>query len=408
MKVDADEDLLKRLERGIRGLKGVTESTGGSQSAYEPVADELVLAGFVDALLWNVWRCMSKYDQGYNPGMSRKRNCGDDSATLKGKRPDLCVLCSRAMLFKGEDKTAESDLTLAVGELGNKMKHWGAAFHGKVQYILCYACAGSQFQMCAMQQGIPIAHALGRPLSLARLEDRLQVIWIAVRAYWVIKAQAKQLPAVFLPLGHTEISTFSEVQYFDVFVQKRVLISQQWPEERTQLMKDVYAASCASPFLIHAVDPPCVSHSGKQYVVDLEPVGQPVLSKYGDRKPKLQVELKPSIRCILQALVILHQAGFAHTDLRWENILWHEGQYVLIDLEFACELNTCPFTPEGHTRKVRPELYQLQWTEASDLILVGDLADMIVSQTGARWPLRVEEDETSFSGGHSPNAYWLR
>ncbi|KAL3148643.1 hypothetical protein ABBQ38_014065 [Trebouxia sp. C0009 RCD-2024] len=140
-------------------------------------------------------------------------------------------------------------------------------------------------------------------------------------------------------------------------------------------MKDVYAASCASPFLIHAVDPPCVSHSGKQYVVDLEPVGQPVLSKYGDRKPKLQSKLKTSIRCILQALVILHQAGFAHTDLRWENILWHEGQYVLIDLEFACELNTCPFTPEGHTRKVRPELYQLQWTEASDLILVGDLVE---------------------------------
>lgn len=29
----------------------------------------------------------------------------------------------------------------------------------------------------------------------------------------------------------------------------------------------------------------------------------------------------------------------------------------------------------GHTRKVRPELFQLQWTEASDLILVGDLVE---------------------------------
>ena len=28
VKVDADEDLLKRLERGIRGLKGGTDSTG--------------------------------------------------------------------------------------------------------------------------------------------------------------------------------------------------------------------------------------------------------------------------------------------------------------------------------------------------------------------------------------------
>ena len=28
VKVDADEGLLKRLERGIRGLKGLAESTG--------------------------------------------------------------------------------------------------------------------------------------------------------------------------------------------------------------------------------------------------------------------------------------------------------------------------------------------------------------------------------------------
>ena len=52
-------------------------------------------------------------------------------------------------------------------------------------------------------------------------------------------------------------------------------------------------------------------------------------------------------RCILHALAVLHQAGFAHTDLRWENIiLQHAGQWVLIDLEFACVLNSVPFTPE--------------------------------------------------------------
>ncbi len=53
-------------------------------------------------------------------------------------------------------------------------------------------------------------------------------------------------------------------------------------------------------------------------------------------------------RCILHALKVLHQAGFAHTDLRWENIiLQHAGQWVLIDLEFACELDSVPFTPVG-------------------------------------------------------------
>ena len=53
-------------------------------------------------------------------------------------------------------------------------------------------------------------------------------------------------------------------------------------------------------------------------------------------------------RCTLHALKVLHQAGFAHTDLRWENIiLKHAGQWMLIDLEFACVLNSIPFTPEG-------------------------------------------------------------
>ena len=53
-------------------------------------------------------------------------------------------------------------------------------------------------------------------------------------------------------------------------------------------------------------------------------------------------------RCILQALKVLHQAGFAHTDLRWQNIiLQHADQWVLIDLEFACELDSVPFTPKG-------------------------------------------------------------
>ena len=34
VKVDADEGLLKRLERGIRGLKGVAESTGQCSVRY--------------------------------------------------------------------------------------------------------------------------------------------------------------------------------------------------------------------------------------------------------------------------------------------------------------------------------------------------------------------------------------
>ena len=73
------------------------------------------------------------YDYGPRLGMHRKRNCAEDSATVKGKRPDFFLLSSRALLFKGEDKTCEAELEKALEELSTKLKEWGAAVHGKVQ-----------------------------------------------------------------------------------------------------------------------------------------------------------------------------------------------------------------------------------------------------------------------------------
>ena len=77
---------------------------------------------------------MCKFDMDHPFTLSRKRNRADESATLKFKRPDLCITTSGALLFKGEDKTSEADLRKAIEELGTKMSNWGASFHGKVCY----------------------------------------------------------------------------------------------------------------------------------------------------------------------------------------------------------------------------------------------------------------------------------
>lgn len=63
-----------------------------------------------------------------------------------------------------------------------------------MQYLVCYACAGSQFQLCAMQPGSSVAYRFCHPLSLVTLEDRLQIILLAVQCYWIMKAQLEQLP----------------------------------------------------------------------------------------------------------------------------------------------------------------------------------------------------------------------
>ena len=69
--------------------------------------------------------------------------------------------------------------------------------------------------MCAMRLGTSGAFRFRRPLSLVTLEDRLQIVWIAVQSYWIMKAQAEQLPVALLPVVRTEVTTFSKVQIFD-------------------------------------------------------------------------------------------------------------------------------------------------------------------------------------------------
>ncbi|KAL0029444.1 hypothetical protein WJX77_008835 [Trebouxia sp. C0004] len=39
---------------------------------YEPVEDEISLAGIVDMLLWHIWRCIDMYDQGPKLGELKK------------------------------------------------------------------------------------------------------------------------------------------------------------------------------------------------------------------------------------------------------------------------------------------------------------------------------------------------
>ena len=54
---------------------------------------------------------MSAFDIDNKLSMSRKRNRADDSATLKRKRPDLCITTARALLFIWEDNASEIHVT---------------------------------------------------------------------------------------------------------------------------------------------------------------------------------------------------------------------------------------------------------------------------------------------------------
>lgn len=65
-------------------------------------------------------------------------------------------------------------------------------------------------------------HKFRQPLCLITLDDRLQIVLLAVQCYWVMEAQAKQLPAEMLPMGFTEKTRFSQIQFFDTLYKKEL------------------------------------------------------------------------------------------------------------------------------------------------------------------------------------------
>ncbi len=89
----------------------------------------------------------------------------------------------------------------------------------QVKYLMCYACAGSRLQFCVLPWGIKVPRTLGPELSLAATNDKLRVVAIAIQMYQVLKAQSRQLPDHYLPLGYSQSTAFSTIDFFDGFVQ---------------------------------------------------------------------------------------------------------------------------------------------------------------------------------------------
>ncbi len=203
--------------------------------------------------MYRIWSCMGRYDKARGVRLQRKRNSNEDSATMKPFRPDLLVSCKGALLFKGEDKTDIRQMDEAMSDLTKKLKNWGVAVHGKVgaanfcscckcsdlmltskphhavyhcciilpdfclnsrpcmqvEYLLSYACAGSQLQLCALQGHGQQAVRVGYPYEINTLQGKLDLIIAVVHLYAILKAQVQQLPISFLQLGHTRTTSFS-------------------------------------------------------------------------------------------------------------------------------------------------------------------------------------------------------
>lgn len=98
-------------------------------------------------------------------------------------------------------------------------------------------------------------------------------------------------------------------------------------------MRFFYQATAAVPHLEHPyIDPTIGPFNADKKRIRLVPVGV-------ERKPDSVTELITATRHIFECLFPLHELGYCHCDVRWNNIIDFFGRWYLIDCEYACSLN---------------------------------------------------------------------
>ena len=99
-------------------------------------------------------------------------------------------------------------------------------------------------------------------------------------------------------------------------------------------------------------------------------------------------ELKTAIREILTGLSFLHERGFVHRDIRWENIVKDvNGSFVLIDLENAGREGPVTYNSPAWPPAPKPG----KFIKAIDMMIV----DLLISKYQN---LDLDEDSHDFTG----------
>eukprot|EP00898_Chlorokybus_atmophyticus_P004156 jgi/Chlat1/4741/Chrsp308S08923 len=253
------------------------------------------------------------------------------------------------------------------------MAKWSDAYHDTVQYLLCYAAAGSDWQTCALKRGDINIHDVTEISDMTTLNGRINVLLSAMVVYGIIQCQIKQVPKDFTPLGHKlERSHGTTIEYFDSFIEKRIRVQSGCTyshlRQELQKLRRMFTAVRDCPYVVHATSAPAIK-SGC-YVVHLEPVGSALDGPVQGTRETVAT----AIKCILCGLQALHRERRGHGDLRWQNValLTTRQYFFLFDMELSLNLDQPPpytLRPSGWDGDTA--LVNGQYTAASDLFQLG-------------------------------------
>jgi len=180
----------------------------------------------------------------------------------------------------------------------------------------------------------------------------------------LVSLQDKYPEGSLVRLGDKVVTPNSTVNIFGEFVIKRT------NKHSGDVLKDLYGLIEQSrpPGLISSQQG--VKLSSNALTVRLVPVG------FCGKLPGSLTEIRAAGRQILEGLQWLHGHGWVHRDIRPQNILFADGRWYLMDLEWANKIDSPIGTYNLQHQYCPPEVAWGEdqiWTAASDMWQFGKL-----------------------------------
>nr|CAG8638616.1 1912_t:CDS:2 [Entrophospora candida] len=336
---------------------------------------ELALVGKYDNLIRDIWDLLK---EGINFTIDINRNVKEyTDVTVKNKRPDFLAWINDILVFKGEEKGHSSNFSAAREELLDKMGSWNSSFYGTVPYLLSYAAGGKSFQFFAItnkKQLIPISDKYDLTLPLGEIS-------VLISSFNIFRLLITIHD--FLPVSHG-LPLYKEIKrnygtYITIVSEDTVLKEiknfNEYIYSDIETLKKAYAVMSSSQYSIHSKHGPQLKTTSKRnnkgiliqnYSVQLTPVCH-------KRLPNDEHELCEAISAMLNALDLLHERDLVHRDVRWNNILLNNNNWLLADYEHMGQ--------NGQTARFHldhwPENAHNGYNRKCDLFLVGKLFDQL-------------------------------
>lgn len=271
-------------------------------------------------------------------------------------------------------KRKTEDFLLAKDELIEKCGSMCEIFFGSIPFLFCYAAAGRFIQFFIIDRQRNVTPTTANYFDMSNPESRLRIVSTVLNITWCINEYQNYTITSYFLFNRIITRRNNVTIYFDAKGLTKTINSSKSDYNLAEFddLEKIYHL-IQQKKITNTIECIEVKKSEKIFKVKLTPICSP----YGVYKIDSNQRLLNALKCVFRSLNDLHNNGYVHRDVRWDNVLFNDktSQYLLTDFECAGLINKkLPELLRTHSIIEYPNEFkdqQIPYTVQVDLYLVG-------------------------------------